>query len=213
MDLARPLTLVAPTVDADVLAVLAGAEATFTGRQVHQIAGRHSERGVRNSLHRLAGQGIVTSQRVGGADLYGLNRQHLAAPYIVALAGLRTELLAHIRAKLADWTIQPVFVALFGSAARGDMQPDSDIDLLVVRQQNVDVEDSHWRGQLDDLSVRVTAWTGNDTRVLELSENEARRGFKSGEAVLVDVQAEGVVLYERAGYLSSQRRKVGTRRV
>ena len=89
MDLGRPLTVVAPTVDADVLAVLASAEADFTGRQVHQVAGRHSEKGVRNCLHRLVGQGVVTARRAGKADLYSLNRHHLAAPYIVALAGLR----------------------------------------------------------------------------------------------------------------------------
>lgn len=53
MDLSRPLTVIVPTVDADVLAVLARATASFTGRQVHQIAGRHSERGVRIALDRL----------------------------------------------------------------------------------------------------------------------------------------------------------------
>ena len=64
------------------------------------MSGRHSEKGVRNCLHRLVGQGIVNARRAGKADLYSLNRRHLAAPYIIALAGLRHELLARIRAAL-----------------------------------------------------------------------------------------------------------------
>lgn len=86
MELSRPLSVITPTVDADVLGVLAGADASFTGRQVHQVAGRHSERGIRNALHRLCTQGIVHRERVGSADQYTLNRGHLAAPYIEALA-------------------------------------------------------------------------------------------------------------------------------
>ena len=211
MDLARPLAVVSPTVDADVLAVLAGAEAEFTGRQVHQVAGRHSEKGVRNCLHRLVGQGIVNSRRAGKADLYSLNRQHLAAPHIVALASLRQELLARIRAELAGWQEAPTFAALFGSAATGRMRPDSDIDLLVVRPKSVDVEGAEWRRQLENLSTAVTAWTGNDTRLLELDEDEVRRGLLGGERVLADVRDEGIVLYGQAAYLitPTRRRRAG----
>lgn len=204
MDLGRPLTVVAPTVDADVLAVLAGAEADFTGRQVHQVAGRHSEKGVRNSLHRLVCQGVVTARRAGKADLYSLNRHHLAAPYIVALAGLRRELFARVSAELAAWEEAPAFAALFGSAATGNMRPDSDIDLLVVRPARVDVEDLQWHRQVDSLSIEVTAWTGNDARVLELGEDEVQRGLDSGEPVLADVRAQGVVLYGEATYLNAR---------
>jgi predicted nucleotidyltransferase len=207
VDLARPLTVVSPTVDADVLAVLAGAEAEFTGRQVHQVAGRHSEKGVRNCLHRLVGQGIVNARRAGKADLYSLNRRHLAAPSIVALAGLRHELLARIRAELAGWKQAPVFAALFGSAATGRMRPDSDIDLLVVRPKNVDIEGAEWRLQLETLSTDVTAWTGNDTRLLELGEDEVQRGLEGSERVLADVRDEGVVLYGQAAYLSAAPRR------
>lgn len=211
MDLGRPLTVVSPTIDADVLAVLAGAEAEFTGRQVHQVAGRHSEKGVRNCLHRLVGQGIVNARRAGKADLYCLNRHHLAAPYIVALAGLRRELLERIRAELAGWQEPPVFAALFGSAATGRMRPDSDIDLLVVRPKSVGIEGAEWRRQLESLITRVTAWTGNDTRPLELGEDEVQRGLEGGERVLADARDEGVVLYGQAAYLSAgpRRRRAG----
>ena len=205
MNLSRPLEIVTPTVDADVLAVLAGAEASFTGRQVHQIAGRHSERGVRNALHRLVGQGIVTRERVGAADRYELNREHLAAPHIEALTRLRTELLARISAELGSWKLPADFVALFGSAARGEMRADSDIDLFIVRPSRVEADDDRWRSQLDALTRHVTAWTGNDTRALELSADEIRR--RANAAIVREVTKDGVTLHGPNDYL---RRKAGS---
>ncbi|GAC1606104.1 MAG: hypothetical protein NVS3B21_35820 [Acidimicrobiales bacterium] len=199
MNLAHPIEVVTPTVDADVLAVLAGAEASFTGRQVHQIAGRHSERGVRNALHRLVEQGIVTSERVGAADQYALNREHLAAPHIESLANLRGELIERIGAELDAWHPTAEFVAMFGSAARGDMRVDSDIDLFVVRPTPVAPDDGGWLAQLDTLTRHVTAWTGNDTRVLELSANEIRR--RTNAAIVREVAKDGITLHGPESYL------------
>lgn len=99
MDLKHPFAVVTPTVDGDVLAVLAGAEAAFTGREVHRLVGQYSEAGVRKVLGRLVEQGIVLVERAGPSYLYRLNRDHLAAPQIIALAGLRAELLGRLRAR------------------------------------------------------------------------------------------------------------------
>jgi hypothetical protein len=213
VDLTRPLSVITPTVDGDVLAVLAGAEASFTGRRVHQIAGRHSERGVRNALHRLCDQGIVLRERVGSADQYRLNRAHLAAPHVEALAGLRAELLRRLAGELGRWVIPPVFAALFGSAVRKDMRPESDIDILVVRDDVVDADESEWRTQLDVLASDVTAWTGNDARILEFSVRETRAGLAAGDGVLLAARDEGSVLYGPLTYLSTLgRRKAPHRR-
>ena len=211
MDLARPLTVITPTVDGDVLAVLARAEASFTGRQVHQVAGRHSERGIRNALHRLSTQGIVARERVGSADQYRLNRAHLAAPYVEALAKLRDELLRRLAGELQGWAVPAEFAALFGSAARGDMHPESDIDLLVLRSDTIDADDPDWRAQLDALTSNVTAWTGNDTRILEFSVGEARKGLAAGAGVLLDSLDQGVAVHGPLTYLSELGRK-GRRR-
>lgn len=201
MDLAEPLAVVTPTVDAVVLTVLAGADAEFTGRHVQMVAGRHSEKGVRNALHRLVAQGIVTSRRAGPADLYRLNRAHLAAPYVEALANLRAELLGRLRSEIADWEVRPAFAALFGSAARGGMRLDSDIDILVVRTTDIDPDRVTWRTQLDDLASHVTAWTGNDGRVLELEDREVADGLAAGDALLTAIRDEGVPLYGSPTYL------------
>jgi predicted nucleotidyltransferase len=154
----------------------------------------------------------VSRERVGSADQYRLNRAHLAAPYVEALAGLRTELLHRLAGELEQWAIPPVFAALFGSAARGDMRADSDIDLLVVRDDAVDVDDPGWRDQLDSLASDVTAWTGNETRILEFGVSEARAGLTAGDGVLIAVRDEGSVLYGPLIYLSTLGRRKATRR-
>lgn len=212
MDLSKPLAIITPTVDAAVLTVLAGARTAFTGRQIHQIAGQHSERGVRDALQRLCAQGIVSRERVGASNLYVLNRAHLAARYIEGLVGLRAELISRSGETLAKWEVLPVFGAMFGSAARGDMRVDSDIDLFIVRPKGVDADDLRWVGQLSDLASLVTGWTGNDARILELSEDEVRIGLVSGERVLVDIKEQGIVFFGETSFLTGRRSQKGIAR-
>ncbi len=95
MQLDRPLLVVAPTVDGDVLAALASAEAAFTGRGLHRLIGRHSADGVRRAVERLARQGVVDVAVAGPSKLYSLNREHLAAVHIIALAKLREDFSLH----------------------------------------------------------------------------------------------------------------------
>jgi hypothetical protein len=61
---------------------------------------------------------------------------------------------------------------LFGSVARGSATASSDLDVLVIRGQDCDPDSDPWRTQLLDMSQLATAWTGNDTRVLEYGEAE-----------------------------------------
>ena len=158
------------------------------------MVGRYSEAGVRNALSRLVDQGVVRVERIGPSYAYQLNRKHLAAPHIAALAGLRAEFLARLRARPAEWDPPPVFAALFGSAARGDMRPDSDVDLFLARPDGVDLDDDGWATQRDDLIADATAWTGNDTRPLEYGDSETRRALRRGEPALEAIRTEGIHL-------------------
>lgn len=198
MQLTRPFEVVTPTVDGDVLQVLAGADARFTVGELHRLVGDHSYNGVKKASLRLVRQGIVTAELSGTVNTYSLNRHHLAAPAVLALASLRVLFLDRLQAALAEWVHPPVFAALFGSASRGDMRPDSDIDLFLVRPGSVeDTSESleDWRRDTDRIQRDATAWTGNDTRVLEMSLTEVRAGLATGDALLTEIRAEGRVLY------------------
>ena len=188
MDWKRPLQVLTPTLDGDVLAALARADSELTGRAAHRLIGHGSEQGIRKSLERLSQQGIVLSRDAGRARLYRLNRQHLAAPYVEGLAGLHGDLITRLRTAVDSWSIEPRAVLLFGSVARREAGRESDLDLLVVRPRRLEADDPDWCTQLDDLQSLVSAWTGNDTRVLELRDDE----LEEAGPVVDEVIAEGV---------------------
>jgi len=212
MDLSRPLAVLTPTVDADVLAALARADAAFTPGQLHRLIGRHSEAGVRKCLVRLVDQGIVRAERGGNAYLYSLNRAHLAAAYVEGLAHLRDLLLQRVAQRVASWPIPPAYAALFGSAARGDMTTRSDIDLFLVRPHGVGPDDETWRSAVEELTRDVTAWTGNDARVLEFGQQEAVRAAAAGEPVFEAIRREGLALHGSDRLLRGRRRHPEARR-
>lgn len=192
---------ITPTLDGDVLAVLARHNAVFTTGQVHRLLTEYSEEGIRKVLRRLSGQGIVLSERIGNAYAYRFNKEHLAARHIVELARLQETFLSRLGDYLASWQTPPVYAAVFGSAARGRMTPASDIDLLLVRPRAAEA----WDDQLDELATTVTRWLGNDTRVLEFTEDEiATRGRE--EPVLDDVLQEGLTVAGERSWLVKQLR-------
>jgi hypothetical protein len=115
---------------------------------------------------------VVLRQGTRSAYLHVLNRDHVAAPAVLALAGLRTELWNRIRAAVAEWEVPPVHVSAFGSTARGDGDERSDIDVFVLRPGEVAEDDPRWRGQIDALHARVEAWTGNRAAIIEQGERE-----------------------------------------
>jgi predicted nucleotidyltransferase len=192
MDFSRPLAVVTPTLDADVLGVLAAGTVPLTGREIQRRANA-SQEGVRRALDRLTRQGTVLRDRAGNAHLYRLNRDHLAAPYIEALANLRLELLERLREAIAAWEVPPIVVVLFGSAARGEAGTESDLDILVVGPSAGPDEHATWRAQLDSLEANVFAWTGNDTRVIEFGAAELTR--TQSDPFLADVAREGIPLF------------------
>jgi DNA-binding transcriptional ArsR family regulator len=193
MDFRRPLEAVTPTLDGDVLSVLARGDVEMTGREIQRVIGHGSHQGVRNAADRLTGQGVVSRRSAGNANLYRLNRDHVAASWIEGLADLAAQVLARLRDEIAGWEQAPVLVVLFGSVARGDGTPQSDLDLLVVRPSGCEVDAPVWREQVAELERLGTAWTGNDTRILEFAEQELAQADQ--QDVLADAMRDGIELY------------------
>ncbi len=209
MNFRRPLETVTPTLDGDVLAVLARAETEFTGRELKRLTGRGSHQGVRNAVDRLTRQGIVLRRRAGNAHLYKLNRDHIAAPWIEGLASLTDQLLGRLRDTLASWAQPPLLALLFGSVATGTATPESDLDLLIVRPARQDPDSPTWREQIATLEADASAWTGNDARVVEYSEEELPRiGL---EPLLRDAITDGIELYGSRRVLRRAAGKAGVR--
>jgi predicted nucleotidyltransferase len=201
MELSHPLRVVTPTLDGDILRILAQAETEFTPPEIHRLIGEHSVAGIRKGLERLVLQGIVLQRGAGRASLYQLNRSHLAAQAVIELARMKEELIDRLRVELTDWPIRSCYAALFGSAVRIDMRAPSDIDLLVIRPKVVQVDDEVWCEQLYQLSEQVHNWTGNSTNILELNEDEIAQGVQNEDPVLVAINREGIRIHGPSNYL------------
>ncbi len=194
VDVARPYTAISPSLDGEVLHVLAGTDMAMTGRQIALLTGRSSHSGVLGVLNRLAGPGLVDRGELNRAYLFSLNRQHLAAPAVVALAGLRKELIDRIRAEVRTWQIPPTHLSMFGSAARGDGDTESDIDLFVVRPAAIPENDAAWRQQVDALAERIKHWTGNRAAPLEVSETELARLSIGEPSIVAQLRSDAILL-------------------
>jgi len=206
MDVARPHAVLCPTLDSEVLVVLASTTRPLTGRDVARLVRKGSRAGVHRTLRRLVEHGVVLATEAGPAFLYVLNRDHLAAPAVEILASLRQQLVIRLRGAIDAWDVKPAHASLFGSAARGDGDTSSDIDLFFVRPGKIGEDDPSWRSRLDRLVGDVERWTGNRATVAEVSEAEVRSLRTRQPAIVADLRRDSVTL---AGPSASEVLRVG----
>jgi len=193
VDLSDPTRAVTGTLDGPVLAVLAGSGKPMTVGEVAALTARGSEVGVRKSLGRLVEQGIVRATEMGRNRVHELNRDHVAAPIAEALAGLRLTLWKKFRGTLGAWDPKPVFGCVFGSAARGDGDTSSDVDLLlVVAGQLTARQAANWDRQVAQLHDLVPAWTGNPLQVVEMSVSEWADHRRRRTGLFTEIDRDGI---------------------
>jgi len=193
MDVSKPFSAISSSVDTDVLVVLAGSTKPRSGRELARRAGR-SNTGVQHVLDRIVEHGLVYREEVGRTFLYELNRDHLLAPVVEQMAGARIELIRRLREAIGAWRAQPIHASLFGSAARGDGDTSSDIDLLIVRPTGLAPDDVTWRGQLDALADSVRRWTGNNAGIAEVPDEEVSRLRSDRPPVVEEISKDAVDL-------------------
>jgi predicted nucleotidyltransferase len=188
VDVGRPYADVVPGVRGSVLATLAQLAVPVTVRAL----ARHAEvspQGALQVVNDLAVAGIVTVTSAGRSLMVSLNRDHLAAEPILGLVGLRARLVERLTGELAGWS-NLAGGWLFGSAARGDGDSTSDIDVLLVADHGPDDE---WESSCARLASQVRAWTGNPTQLVE----HTRRSFAAlvrRNPLIAALRSEGVPL-------------------
>lgn len=145
MDLANPISAVIPALGGRVLLVLARAGLPMSGLAIAHLADASAE-GVRRVLVRLREQGLVSARPSGSSVLYEANRRHLLWPAVQRLAEDADQAVRTVQRIIGDriaatvpvGDVDRVTAALYGSVARGDSRPDSDVDVLVIFPGSVD---------------------------------------------------------------------------
>lgn len=194
MNLSAPYAGLLPRTEGQVLLALARTSKPLSGREVARLAGT-SPNGAWTTLRRLVDHGLVTQQEAGRRTLlYTLNRDHLAAEAVLALVNLRSRLADRLRALIDAWTITPLHASVFGSAARGDGDTASDVDLFLVRPSGVDEDDKQWRAQMNELAEAVLRWTGNHAGISDISGEDVERLGTERPPIVSDLERDAIVL-------------------
>lgn len=203
--LQNPFAALSPSgLDSQVLLVFARTEQYLSVQQVQEMLPEDGSRtGVQNSVARFVEQGTVVERRAGRSRTYALNGEHLLARPIREIASARRLLLGRMADAVAEWPIQPVTVMLFGSAARNEMQSDSDIDVLVVMPD--DADDAQVDVLVGALATRAAAWTGNDVRPLVYRSREV-----APAKVFEDIVEEGIGVAGDPAWLRRRLRRADT---
>jgi predicted nucleotidyltransferase len=171
-----------------ILTVLERTGQPLTGRTIAALTGTVSQSTTSRLLIQLGQRGLVM-QVPGG---YELNRDHLSYRAIEALLGARDELQRRVREDVNAWDSPPLSVILFGSAARRQDTPGSDIDLLVVRPTTVSFDDQRWAMNVANLSERVSRWCGSPCEVLEYSPDELAELTRIDDPLIASLIRDGI---------------------
>jgi predicted nucleotidyltransferase len=167
-------------------------EREMTGRQVAGLAHAPPQR-VIERLHELEWEGLVERRVVGRSHVWKLVEGHVLVGALAPLLQIDRASKRELRTALIRWARRQeglIEARLFGSIARGDEKPASDIDLLlVVRDESAKrkAEESDF-----DLDKLVRRRFGNPVNVIVLTRREWRA--RTGRGFVGKAEAEGELL-------------------
>ena len=165
---------------------------SWTGRELARAAGV-SPRWAIETLQALEAEGVVHPRSVPPAVLWTVNQRHVLLRLLKDLTGLdeavRSLYIAHLRRAVAP--SRPVAAILFGSVARGDEHPTSDVDLLVVTRYARDR--TKVLMSVIDHGSQFYRRFGNRIAPLVITEREFRAGRDYG--VVGEALREGVWIW------------------
>lgn len=183
MDFGEPFGGIIPGARGAALSLLLRTGAPLTGRRIHAlIDGRHSLGAVQQALRDLERFGLITTETVGRAGVHRINDKHEALAPLRSIAS-PLDMLKRVVGETAEGAQA---VIAFGSVARGEATADSDVDLVVIA-------DEDWDGRAD-LAQAVHERLGNDCDVLHLTPADFSRPPEEREPVVAEVLRDGIAL-------------------
>ena len=194
VDVGSPLNSLIPTLDAVVLEVLAGTESGLGATQLARLTRRGTRPGHVRALDRLIRHGLVIAEPTNRGHMYRLNRNHVLIPALTAALGAREQFVLQLVQQVDRLQPAPIHASLFGSFARADGDADSDIDLLLVVEDDEVRNSERWQAQIRVLEDQVLGWTGNRLEALVFSRRTLAEAIRGDEPVITSLRIEGIHL-------------------
>lgn len=169
------------------LFILAHHPEGLTGRGLAHLVGVSTFK-MHTVLKFLTAQGVLIKTNVGNGNLYRLNEEHVLIKQVLTslfdfqkglIDGLGSDVIKKFEPK-------PISVILYGSIARGDDKPDSDIDIVLIyndREKPKEVDDKIWQ----DIPFKY----GNNLSVKHVSVTELKEALNKKDSFARNLIKEG----------------------
>ena len=178
-----------------VLRVLLNTAQGLTGREIARQA-RMNHQACLQSLTRLEKLGLVRRQRGGSTHLFAMNREHeLLAKGILPLLRVERDFGRQITRMLKrDFEDVVLAGGIFGSVARREESPESDLDVCLIVASAADREVAHARVS----ESAPTLWRRFGVRIapVVLTRAELKRRFAKKDPLVESMFAEAVWFVE-----------------
>jgi hypothetical protein len=194
MDFVRPVEAIVPGAQGRVLAVMVETTAELNLRTIAQLSGVSVAQASR-VLPGLVELGVLERREVPPSSMFRFVPEHVASRSILALARAADTVLEELGRLAISLLVPPVSVVVFGSFARREADAESDIDLLVVRPDDVDEEDEKWAESMERLRGEGRRSTGNRLEVLEVGGTEVAALLNSRRPLWADIRRDGRVVH------------------
>jgi len=159
-------------------------------REAARLAGM-SAAGASRAMEHLTAMGVMERREASGQHLYTVNRDSYLYGVLSGLFDAEEARQQALFQALRD-ALGPMAkaAAIFGSRARGDDRPDSDLDLLVVIE-DADGEEGVWE-HLVELQPRIQREFGLRLSPVILGLERLRERAREGDPFVEAVAAEGI---------------------
>jgi predicted nucleotidyltransferase len=146
-------------------------------------------------IGRLVEFGVVVRRDVPPASLVRLATDNLAAQAVLSIANLRYSVLDRLTELASGIVPAPASLVVFGSFARGEASPGSDIDVLAVRPVGLPGDADNWTDSLGRWADQATRAVGNPVNLIEAAAEEIPALLRrKGPSVWQDAARDGIVL-------------------
>ncbi len=194
VDFRHPIEATIPGAQGRVIAALLGTSGELNLRTIARVAGVSIAQASR-VLPGLVALGMVERREVPPSSLFRLVPEHVATHALLDIAHSRAVVMTEMGRAASRIRPAPASVIAFGSFARGDGQPDSDIDVIIVRPSSVDADDERWTHTIDRWRATVGRVAGNTVEILEVAADAVAAKLISGTDLWRDIRRDGHVLF------------------
>ena len=148
------------------------------------------------ALRYLESMGLVQRQGAARTQLVRLSfDNHLVKELVLPVLKKERELLGHAQREIAHvFRSKALAITLFGSVARGEDEPGSDVDVLII------CESADRNGLLEkaeNYAAEFHKKYGLQLSVIIMTPNDARKSLNSSKPLLKNILSDGIDLLPR----------------